>query len=186
MNLKIKKLVRDAFLLALLCISSYLEIPMGFVPFTMQLLVILIIILITNTFEAFLIVFTFIIMGLIGLPVFSSGGGIAYLLKPSFGFIIGFMLMPFIKYLIEKIFIKMIKRKELLFLIITIICVIIDYIIGFGYVVIIAKWLKIIELNMSIGQMFVYMILIFVPFDVVKCVIASLVVPKIKKIQGIE
>lgn len=29
--------------------------------------------------------------GLVGLPVFAAGGGIAYVLKPSFGYILGFI-----------------------------------------------------------------------------------------------
>ena len=35
-------------------------------------------------------------IGLIGLPVFSKGGGIAYLLEPSFGFIPGFAVCAFL------------------------------------------------------------------------------------------
>ena len=35
-------------------------------------------------------------MGLIGIPVFSTGGGFEYVLMPSFGFIIGFFLSGFI------------------------------------------------------------------------------------------
>lgn len=35
-------------------------------------------------------VFIYILAGLIGLPVFSSGGGISYFLKPGMGYILGF------------------------------------------------------------------------------------------------
>ena len=38
----------------------------------------------------------YVLLGLLGLPVFSSGGGIHYVLNPSFGYITGFVLCSFI------------------------------------------------------------------------------------------
>ena len=35
-------------------------------------------------------------MGLLGLPVFTQGGGIGYVLKPSFGYLIGFPIGAFV------------------------------------------------------------------------------------------
>ncbi len=37
-----------------------------------------------------LAVFLYILAGIIGVPVFSSGGGISYFLKPGFGYLLGF------------------------------------------------------------------------------------------------
>ena len=37
-----------------------------------------------------LTVFLYILAGIIGLPIFSSGGGISYFLKPGFGYLLGF------------------------------------------------------------------------------------------------
>ena len=42
-------------------------------------------------------------MGLIGVPVFAEGGGIWYVMKPSFGYLIGFIIGAFLTgYIIEK------------------------------------------------------------------------------------
>ena len=41
-------------------------------------------------------VLTYMILGLIGLPIFSEGGGIGYVFKPSFGYIIGFCVGTFV------------------------------------------------------------------------------------------
>ncbi len=46
--------------------------------------------------KAFLSQFIYIIIGLAGLPVFSLGGGIQYVFKNTFGYIIGFMVCAFI------------------------------------------------------------------------------------------
>lgn len=39
-----------------------------------------------------LAVLVYLVMGLIGLPVFTQGGGVAYVVKPSFGYLLGFPL----------------------------------------------------------------------------------------------
>ena len=38
----------------------------------------------------------YILMGLLGLPIFAEGGGFAYVLKPSFGYIIGFAVASYV------------------------------------------------------------------------------------------
>ncbi|MEP7240238.1 MAG: biotin transporter BioY [Devosia sp.] len=38
----------------------------------------------------------YIVEGLLGLPVFTRGGGLAYVLQPSFGFIVGWLPMAYI------------------------------------------------------------------------------------------
>ena len=38
----------------------------------------------------------YILMGLCGIPVFASGGGIYYLVKPTFGFVLGFLFASMI------------------------------------------------------------------------------------------
>ena len=40
---------------------------------------------------AFLCMFTYILVGLLGFPVFASGGGLQYIMKPTFGFVLGFL-----------------------------------------------------------------------------------------------
>lgn len=45
---------------------------------------------------ATLSVCVYIFMGLLGLPVFAEGGGFAYILKPSFGYIIGFAVASYV------------------------------------------------------------------------------------------
>lgn len=39
---------------------------------------------------AFTSVFTYLLIGLLGVPVFAAGGGPAYLIRPTFGFLLGF------------------------------------------------------------------------------------------------
>jgi biotin transport system substrate-specific component len=40
--------------------------------------------------QGFLSILAYLVLGLAGLPVFAHGGGLGYLLKPTFGFLLGF------------------------------------------------------------------------------------------------
>ena len=42
----------------------------------------------------------YVLMGLIGIPVFTQGGGFSYVLKPSFGFLVAFIIGAFVTGLI--------------------------------------------------------------------------------------
>ncbi|HHX52992.1 MAG TPA: biotin transporter BioY [Erysipelothrix sp.] len=76
--------------------SAHLKIPIGFVPITFQLLVVSLIGLLLNKTQILFTMIGYIVLGLIGLPVFASGAGITYLASPSFGFIIGFVFFALI------------------------------------------------------------------------------------------
>ncbi len=41
-------------------------------------------------------VLCYIVIGLIGVPVFASGGGLGYIFEPTFGYLIGFCAGSFI------------------------------------------------------------------------------------------
>lgn len=91
-KIDVSELCLSSVLLALLIAGSKISIPMGIINLTFQTLIVFIIISLVRKRCAILILTTYIILGLIGLPVFSTGGGYVYLLKPSFGFILGFLV----------------------------------------------------------------------------------------------
>ena len=91
-KIKIYDVVMMAISLALVIICSKISIPIGAIPLTLQTFAVFLISLILGVKKSFIVFLTYIILGLIGLPVFSSGGGIQYIFMPSFGFIIGFIV----------------------------------------------------------------------------------------------
>ena len=72
--MKISSLTRIALFTALICIFTVVIPPIyiGVIPVTLQLMIIMIIGAILNPFEAFLSVFLYLIIGVIGIPVFSG------------------------------------------------------------------------------------------------------------------
>ena len=92
MNNKIKRIALDGFLLAILIVASKISFSVLTVAFSLQLLAVLIISKLTSTVDGILIIAIYLVMGLIGIPVFATANaGISYVLLPSFGFIIGFI-----------------------------------------------------------------------------------------------
>ena len=82
-----------AVMTALLCVSAQLSIPLGPVPFTLQLLVCLLLPFLLSPCAGGAAMLLYIALGLFGLPVFAGGGaGLGYVLRPSFGFVLGMAL----------------------------------------------------------------------------------------------
>jgi biotin transport system substrate-specific component len=79
-------------LVALFSVSAFLRIPTPFMPLTLQVFVVLLAPMIFGFKVSFAALFLYIVLGLIGFPIFSLGGGPAYVLQPSFGYLIGFLL----------------------------------------------------------------------------------------------
>jgi biotin transport system substrate-specific component len=86
-----------ALFAALTAIGAYLKIPTQPVPITLQILFCMYAGALLGARLGFLSQLVYVIMGLIGLPVFAGGvGGFSYVLKPSFGYLIGFILCGYI------------------------------------------------------------------------------------------
>lgn len=79
-----------------LTISAKISIPVIPVPVTLQTLAVALLAAGFGWRIGVATVALYLIEGLSGLPVFASGGGIDYVLRPSFGFLVGYMPMAFI------------------------------------------------------------------------------------------
>ncbi|MDR0770043.1 MAG: biotin transporter BioY [Burkholderiales bacterium] len=74
-----------------LTVSAKVAFPVGPVPFTMHTYVVLVLGALLGKRLALASVMLYLAQGLAGLPVFTMGGGLAYLASPSFGYLIGFL-----------------------------------------------------------------------------------------------
>lgn len=92
-----KTLLLASFFAALTGVAAYLTIPMPPVPFTMQTFVVLMSGLLLGPKYGPLSQVIYIASGLLGLPVFAGGtGGLHRVLSPSFGFLLGGILMSWV------------------------------------------------------------------------------------------
>lgn len=76
---------------ALIICGAYIRISISVIPITLQTTFVCLSGLIIGGKKAVMSTTIYMIMGLIGLPVFAGGGGVSYILRPTFGYIIGFI-----------------------------------------------------------------------------------------------
>lgn len=88
----IRKLTLSGMMLALIVVGAYIKIPIPYVPFTLQFLFVTLVGQLLGAKTGSIVVATYILMGLVGMPVFTSGGGLAYVFQPTFGYLLGFVL----------------------------------------------------------------------------------------------
>lgn len=172
---KTKQLVINSLLLALLIVASKIAIPLGNSSFTLQTLVVFVIILLTDWKNTYVILGIYLFLGLVlQLPVFSLGGGLTYIYNPSFGFILGFIVAP----VFSKLFMKNVKMKNVYLksFISLLIALIIIYIVGVLYINLL------IDKNTSLINIITIFILPFIIFDIIKCVIGMILYVRLKDI----
>ncbi len=102
---KLKKENRFNFLIFLttiflgslfLTLSAKVKVPLYPIPMTLQPLAVLMISMLFGRNLAITTVGFYIFQGLLGLPVFAFGGGLAYIFGPTGGFILGFFIAAFV------------------------------------------------------------------------------------------
>ncbi|MCE5249583.1 biotin transporter BioY [bacterium] len=90
MTTKTVTITRTALFAAFMAVSAFIRIPTGIVPLTLQSSAALITGYCLGPVQGAAACTLYMIVGLAGLPVFASGGGPAYILSPTFGYILGF------------------------------------------------------------------------------------------------
>ena len=160
--MKTKDLTKIALCVALLCVSSYIIIPLPFslASITAQTIVINLIGLIMLPKEAFITMVVYVLLGACGLPVFSGGtGGLGKLFGPTGGYILG--------YLIAAVVISALKGKEVnikRYLLVT---------MAVGIPVIYLCGLTTMKVYMkgNLIQLLTASVFPFIPGDILKCIL---------------
>lgn len=88
---------------SLTSIGAFIKIPLPVIPFTLQILFVFLAGCLLGSKKGMLSQLLYVGIGLIGVPVFASGGGPEYILKPTFGYLIGFVVAAYvIGFIVEK------------------------------------------------------------------------------------
>jgi biotin transport system substrate-specific component len=167
-----KRAIRIALFTSVLCIVTVLIPPIniGGVPVTLQTFVVMLSALLLSPQDALLSTLLYLVLGVIGLPVFSGfQSGLAGLLGPTGGFLLAFPLASF--------FISFFARKKP-FIIAAV------FIFLFGIVLPYTGGALSLSLHYQISYCKAWMLLlIFAPFDIVKAVLSILVAKRLQTIH---
>lgn len=91
MKLKTKEMMLVSVFTALMVVGAFVRIPFPLLPVTLQAFFCAYAGMLLGSRLGALSQLIYVGLGLVGLPVFSQGGGVAYIFKPSFGFLLGFI-----------------------------------------------------------------------------------------------
>ncbi len=168
-NIKIADIVICGLFVALIAIGAFIKVPVPYIPFTLQTLFTTLAGLFLGGKKGFICVLVYMILGLIGLPIFASGGGPGYIFQPSFGYIIGFAFGSLLTGIIAH------QKNNPSYVKLLIACLsglAIVYLFGMTYYYLISNF----YLGNGIGlwPLFLYCFLLVVPGDIVMCFFAAI------------
>ena len=90
-NTKIQLIALCSVFTALIAAGAFIRIPIPIIPFTLQTFFVVLAGMLLGAKSGAMSALAYMLLGLVGIPVFTQGGGIGYIFKPSFGYIIGFV-----------------------------------------------------------------------------------------------
>ena len=170
-NSKAATLVKIPLMTVIIVLCSWIAIPFP-VPFTLQTLGVYCALLILGGKKGTVSILLYILLGVVGLPVFSGfSGGIGHLLSPTGGYIWGFLLCALLYLCAEKFTKSSIAKKAAVLSLGTLLC----YIAG-------TVWFVLSIQSDSFFLAFVLCVLSFIVPDALKILFAIYVCKKIKPI----
>lgn len=188
MRLKTQDITKAALLAAMLGVSAYITIPLGFTPIslTLQTLLVNMTAMLLTPSMSFMTILVYILVGLVGVPIFSGGaGGPAKLFGPTGGYILAFLIAAPVMSATKNIFFKLFRKfirsdataKITAYSVNAIIVgMVIIYAFGTAYMMLL--------LGKKVGEVLPLTVVPFIPIDIAKCIAAAAIaVPVIRALN---
>lgn len=166
---------------ALTAVGAFIRVPVPVCPFTLQLLFTTLAGLILGSRRGAASVALYVALGLIGVPVFTQGGGPGYIFQPTFGYLIGFIAGAWLTGRIREGAAGMPSLSRLLAADFAGLLVV--YLFGMVYVYGINNFY--LGTPIGIWPVVLYCFLLAVPGDLCLCVLAALLARRLWRAEGI-
>jgi len=165
-NINIHDMTLMSLFTVLITVGAFIKIPIPVVPFTLQFLFTTMAGLLLGGNLGGASVAVYVALGLLGLPIFASGGGPGYIFNPSFGYLIGFILGTKVTGALSEgePTIPRLLRANFAGLLVVYLCGMVYYYIIGNYV---------INHPIALWPLFLYCFLLAVPGDIVLCIFAA-------------
>lgn len=175
-----RKLVYTALFAVLTAVGAFLRIPLGVSSITLQFLFTAMAGVLLGPGCGALSQGVYVALGLIGLPIFTAGGGFGYVLQPTFGFLLG--LIP------AAAIIGAISRRSASPLRLALACLAglaALYAVGVPYMALILNGYM--SKGMSVSALLWAGMLPFLPGDAIKIAVTALLCPLLRKrVPGLQ
>ena len=170
-----KELVLIAMFAAVMAICSWISFPIGSIPITLQTFGVFCALSLLGGRNGTFSIAVYILLGAVGLPVFTGfKGGIGALTGPTGGYILGFLLMALLYWIGTKFLGSKLPISIAMMTAGLLVC----YLFGtiwfvFGY--------SNGENNMTFYKALKLCVIPFIPFDLIKLVLATVISDRVKK-----
>ncbi len=177
MHQKTRHLALSAVCAALMAVGAYLRFPLPFlaVQFTTQVFFLLVTGLILPPAYSAGALAAYVLLGLMGFPVFSQGGGLQTVLTPNFGYLLGFVFSAFVTSLLHRKW----KGKRFSFLLPAAAGVLAVYVVALPYVALLASLYQ--SKPVAFDKLMSAYFLSFLPLDLVKAAGAAAVARQVNR-----
>ena len=172
--MKIRPLVFTALFAALTALGAFLQIPVKPVAVTLQFLFTAMAGILLGRRYGALSQLVYVALGLVGLPIFTSGGGPGYVFQPSFGFLLGLIPCAWVIGYLSR------KRDGALWLAAS--CfggLAVLYLVGIPYMAVILN--AYLGKSMNLKAILMAGMVPFLPGDALKIAVASAVCPVLQR-----
>ena len=167
-NLKLREMILCALFMALTAVGAFIKIPLGGQIFTLQFLFTLLAGLLLGGRLGATAVGVYTLLGLVGVPVFAGGGGPAYVLQPTFGYLVGFTLQAWVTGTMARGGMPVTVRNMLL---VNLVGMAIVYAFGLTYFYVMSNY--IIDAPIALWPLILYGGILSAPGDFILCTLAA-------------
>lgn len=169
-KIKTKDLVLAALFAALTAVGAFIRVPIPYVPFTLQVLFVFFAGSLLGSRLALISQLVYLGIGLIGIPIFTHGGGPSYILQPTFGYLIGFAIGA---YVIGKIIENLRDKTFINFLLANLSGLAVVYLFGVVYLYFNLNYIAATAISLSKAIKIGF--LLPISGDLLLCIIAALI-----------
>lgn len=174
---KTYSMILCALFAALIAVGAFIRIPVPYLPFTLQTFFVMTAGLLLGKKLGALSAAIYLLLGLIGLPIFTEGGGLGYVLRPSFGFIIGFVVDA---YITGAIAFKTPNPSNKRLLAACLAGSGAVYLCGLPYYYLMSHLY--VGNNIGVWPLFLYCFILTAPGDIVKCIPAAIIAKRLRPV----
>ncbi len=174
-TLSVRELVLCALFSALIAVGAYIRIPLPMLTLTLQFFFVNLAGLILGRRLGAFAATGYVVAGLAGLPIFAGGsGGIAYVLHPTFGYLVGFIAGAWVAGFVA----ERLRPGFKTWMIAGLANLVVLYAMGMAYYYPITNYY--VGTPFGVKALFYYCFLVPLPGDLLKCLLGAVVAERLR------